>query len=167
MWSDKAPPGAFFTYCNLNSGVVGTIMEKVTGERFDRLMRRLVVVPLGLSGGFNPGEFPEARVPDIATLYRKATAGDEQVWNPKGPWIAQVDDYSERPPAKRAPPDYVIGSNGALLSPQGGFYASAADLARVMRMPRAPRPACARPAAAALRLRRSRRRNRSGSPGCR
>jgi CubicO group peptidase (beta-lactamase class C family) len=46
MWSAKAPPGAYFTYCNLASGVVGTIMEKATGERFDRLMRRLVIEPL-------------------------------------------------------------------------------------------------------------------------
>jgi len=134
QWSTKGPPGAYFKYCNLNSGVIGTIMERVTGERFDRLMRRLVIVPLGLSGGFNVGEFPADRVKNVATLYRKATAGDEQVWDPKGPWIAQTDDYSVKPPANRAPPDYVIGSNGALMSPQGGLYATAADLGRVMRM---------------------------------
>jgi CubicO group peptidase (beta-lactamase class C family) len=134
LWSPKAPPGAYFAYCNLNSGVIGTIMERVTGERFDRLMRRLVIEPLGMRGGFNVGEFPAERVKDIATLYRKATAGDEQAWNPKGPWIAQTDDYSAKPPTDRAPASYEIGSNGALMSPQGGLYASAADLARVMRM---------------------------------
>jgi len=134
LWSPKAPPGAYFAYCNLASGVIGTVMERVTGERFDRLMRRLVIAPLGMSGGFNVGELPAERVGDIATLYRKATAGDEQVWNPKGPWIAQSDDYAAKAPANRAPPNYVIGSNGALMSPQGGLYASATDLARVMRM---------------------------------
>ena len=87
-----------------------------------------------MTGGFNAGDFPPERLANVATLYRKATAGDEQVWNPGGPWIAQIDDYSAKPPANRAPPEYVIGSNGSLMSPQGGLYASAADLARVMRM---------------------------------
>jgi CubicO group peptidase (beta-lactamase class C family) len=133
-WSDKAMPGEYFAYCNLNSGVVGTIMEKVTGERFDRLMQRLVLDPLGMRGGFNPARMPPERVSAIATLYRKATAGDTQVWNPDGPWIAQVDDYSSRAPVDRAGPAYVIGSNGGLFGPQGNLRASAADLSRVMRM---------------------------------
>jgi CubicO group peptidase (beta-lactamase class C family) len=38
------------------------VMEKVTGERFDRLMRRLVLDPLGMRGGFNPAEMPRERV---------------------------------------------------------------------------------------------------------
>ncbi len=134
MWSPKAKPGDYFAYCNLNSGVVGTIMEKATGERFDRLMRRLVLDPLGMSGGFNPAEMPPERVQDIAAIYRKATAGDEQVWNPAGPWIAQVDDFSTSGFLTRAEPDYVIGRNGALFGPQGSLRATAADLGRVMLM---------------------------------
>jgi CubicO group peptidase (beta-lactamase class C family) len=133
MWSDKGPPGEYFAYCNLNSGVVGTIIEKVTGERFDRFMKREVIDPLGLSGGYNAAEMPN-RVGDMATLYRKATAGDEQVWDPTGPWIPQADDYSTEPPANRVPAGYVVGSNGAIMSPQGGLRATAGDLARVMRM---------------------------------
>ena len=134
MWSREAPPGAYFSYANLPWGVVGTLMEKATGERFDRLMKRLVLDPMGLGGGYNPAEIPPGRIANIATLYRKATAGDTQVWNPRGPWIAQVDDYSSKAPGPGAPADYVIGSNGALFGPQGGLRASAADLGRVMRM---------------------------------
>src|SRR5688572_5378032 len=133
MWSDRAPPGRHFAYCNLNSGVVATIMEKASGERFDRLMRRLVLEPLGLGGGFNPAEMPRADVADIATLYRKAPS-DAGPWNPAGPWIAQVDDYSREAPADRAAPGYAIGSNGALFGPQGNLRASVADLGRVMLM---------------------------------
>jgi CubicO group peptidase (beta-lactamase class C family) len=110
-------------------------MEKVTGERFDRLMQRLVLSPLGMKGGFNPAEMSKEQVENIATLYQKSrTEGDKEIWNPQGPWIAQVDDYSTQPPVNRAPPGYVIGSNGALFGPQGNLRASAADLARVMRM---------------------------------
>jgi CubicO group peptidase (beta-lactamase class C family) len=134
MWSSRAKPGTYFAYANLPWGVVGTIMEKVTGERFDRLMRRLIVDPMGLKGGYNPAELPRERFPFFATLYRKATAGDTQVWNPQGPWIAQADDYSVQLPVSRARDDYAIGSNGTLFSPQGGFRASAADLGRIMRM---------------------------------
>jgi CubicO group peptidase (beta-lactamase class C family) len=134
MWSSKAAPGEYFAYCNLNSGVVATIMEKVSGERFDRLMQRLVLDTLGMHGGFNPAEMRAERVADIATIYRKATAGDRQVWNPGGAWIAQVDDYSSRAPVNRASPDYILGSNGALFGPQGNLRASVADLARVMLM---------------------------------
>jgi N-acetyl-anhydromuramyl-L-alanine amidase AmpD len=134
MWSDKAKPGTYFSYANLPWGVAGTIMEKATGERFDRLMKRLIVDPMGLRGGYNPAELPAARIANVATLYRKATAGDTQVWNPQGPWIAQADDYSREAPVSRARDDYVIGSNGTLFSPQGGFRATAADLGRIMRM---------------------------------
>lgn len=134
MWAANAKPGEFFSYANLPWGVAATAMEKVTGERFDRLMRRLVLDPLGMRGGYNPGDLPGAGVANIATLYRKATAGDKQVWNPAGPWIAQIDDYSQRLPASREPSDPPLGTNGLTYGPQGGLRASAADLGRLMLM---------------------------------
>ena len=134
MWSAEAAPGAYFSYCNLNWGVIGTIMEKVSGERFDHLMRRLLLTPMGLRGGYNPSEFSTAELADVATLYRKR-AVDSEDWNPAGPWIAQVDDYSVRPPAAPAGiASYVIGSNGTLFSPTGGLRISASDLGKVMLM---------------------------------
>ncbi len=134
MWSRTHAPGSYFSYANLPWGVIGTVMEKVTGQRFDRLMRSLVVEPLGLQGGYNAAELSPASLSNLATLYRKATAGDENVWDPKGPWIAQTDDYSSKPPISRARADYTVGSNGTLFGPQGGFRASAHDLGRIMRM---------------------------------
>src|SRR4051812_13670458 len=47
------PPGAFFRYTNLNFPLIASVMEKATGERFDRLMQRLVLDPLGLQACFN------------------------------------------------------------------------------------------------------------------
>jgi CubicO group peptidase (beta-lactamase class C family) len=134
MWSRDHAPGTYFSYANLPWGVAGTVMERVTGERFDRLMKRLVLDPLGMRGGYNPADFEPATLADLATLYRKATAGDEQVWNPSGPWVPQTDDYSATPPVSRARGDYAVGSNGTLFGPQGGVRASAGDLGRVMRM---------------------------------
>jgi CubicO group peptidase (beta-lactamase class C family) len=134
MWSREHPPGAYFSYANLPWGVAGTVMEKVTGKRFDRLMRELVLDPLGLTGGYNPADLSRTSLVNLATLYRKATAGDVQVWNPQGPWIAQTDDYSKAAPMSRARDDYVIGANGTLFGPQGGLRASIGDLGRIMRM---------------------------------
>lgn len=133
-WGSEAAPGAFFSYANLPWGVIGTVMEAASGERFDRLMQRLVVEPLRLGGGYDPASFPAERIADIAVLYRKASAGDVQSWDPDGPWIAQADDFAAAPPTPRAPAGYKIGTNGSLYSPQSGLRASAADLGRVMRM---------------------------------
>jgi len=112
-------PGVFFEYCNLNFGVVGTILEKVTGVRFDELMQQRFFAPLGLAGGFNVAAFSESDRRRLATLYRKGE--DESLWHPEGPWVAQVDDLSEGiPTALPADAEYVPGTNGAQFSPQGG-----------------------------------------------
>lgn len=135
MWSPRAKPGEWFIYANLPWGVVGTVMEKAAGERFDRLMHRLVIEPLGLSGGFEPAEFNAKQLDNLATLYRKRDGPeDREVWDPKGPWVPQVDDVRVKAPMHRAAAGYAIGSNGLLFGPQGNLRASAADLGRVMRM---------------------------------
>jgi CubicO group peptidase (beta-lactamase class C family) len=112
-------PGVFYEYCNLNYGVVGTILEKLTGLRFDHLMKLRFFEPLGLPGGFNVAEFPESEQQLLATLYRKGE--NELNWHPEGPWVAQVDDLSEGiPTALPEDANYVPGTNGAQFSPQGG-----------------------------------------------
>ena len=133
-WSPQAAPGAWFHYANLPWGVAGTIMEKATGERFDRLMKRLVLDPMGLRGGYHLADLPRDEIASIATLYRKRATDDAAAWNPAGPWVAQVDDFSKTPPVARATARYEIGSNATLFGPQGNLHISVADLGRVMRM---------------------------------
>lgn len=135
MWAKNAKPGSYFQYANLPWGVIGTVMERVSGERFDRLMARLILNPMGLRGGFSPADMPCTDIQNIATLYRKRTeVNDKEIWNPAGPWVAQVDDYSITAPVPRAGPDYEIGSNGTLYGPQGNVRLSAADLGKLMLM---------------------------------
>jgi len=134
MWASKAGPGEYFTYCNLGWGLIGTLMERVTGERFDGLMQRLLLQPLGLTAGYNPAALPPTALANLATLYRKRTT-DTEIWDPNGPWIAQTDDYVIRPPAP--PPGierYVIGENATPFSPTGGLRIAARDMGVVMRM---------------------------------
>ena len=130
-WSGHAGPGAYYSYCNLGFGLVGTIMERVTGERFDRLMTRLLLQPLGLQAGYNPSELPKAAQDRLATIYRKR-APDSDTWQSDGPWAAQVDAPGIQPPPGLA--GYVPGANATPFSPTGGLRISARDLGVVMRM---------------------------------
>jgi len=134
MWAANAGPGAYFTYCNLAFGLIGTIMERVTDERFDRLMERLLLAPLGLHASYHPAGLSAADLGKLATLYRKRTV-DTEVWDPSGPWIAQADDYSKAPPTFPAGIEhYVIGANATPFSPTGGLRISARDLGSIMKM---------------------------------
>jgi CubicO group peptidase (beta-lactamase class C family) len=135
MWAKNAKPGAFFQYANLPWGVLGSVMERVSGERFDLLMRRLLLDPMNIAGGFNPAAFSKAELANTATLYRKRTEVlGVEVWKKDGPWAPQVDDYSKTPPVPRAGADYVIGSNGTAFGPQGGVRLSASGLGTIMLM---------------------------------
>jgi CubicO group peptidase (beta-lactamase class C family) len=135
-WRRHRAPGAWFNYTNLNWGLVGTVMERATGERFDRLMKRLVLQPLGLRGGFLPSEFSADEAHDLATLYRKRRMdGEREIWEVEGPWRSQADDY--RPGLPSSPVGlerYVPGTNATLFGPQGGLRISSTDLGVLMRL---------------------------------
>lgn len=131
QWSPKSP-GLYFSYVNLNFGVLAAIMEKASGERFDRLMHKLVLKPLKIRGAFNLDSLPREDIKQLATLYRKQS---NDVWNASGPWVAQVDDLQGNMPAPREElRGYELGSNPTLFSPQGGLRISVAGLGRLMRM---------------------------------
>jgi len=136
-------PGTYAQYANLNTGVLGTLMECVAGRRFDVFMEQEVLRPLGMEGGFNVSRFSPEQIGNLAVLYRKQTGGE---WNPAGPWVAQVDDHGGVvPPGPMAqnpdkPDDsfvvvdlstYRLGSNATFFSPQGGLRASALELAQI------------------------------------
>ena len=135
MWSRTGAPGKYFDYVNLNFGLVATVMESASGERFDRLMRRLIFDPMGLKAGFYLADFGPADIKDIATLYRKRIKDGDESWHPDGAWIAQSDDWGTAPPVPPAGLDsYVIGSNGTVFGPQGNLRISANQLGTIMLM---------------------------------
>lgn len=129
--SDRSP-GHYFSYCNLNFGVVGTVIEAITRQRFDLYMQSEVLQPLRIAGGFTPETLTPADIAHVAVLYRKAR---NDVWDPNGPWVPQVDDYQGKPPTPRAGLDaYVPGTNATGFGPQGGLRTNVAGLGRVMQM---------------------------------
>ncbi|MEJ2576852.1 MAG: serine hydrolase [Gammaproteobacteria bacterium] len=136
-------PGVWFTYANLNFGVVAAVIERASRMRFDQYIRRELLQPLGLEARFNVCDLSAVHPEHIATLYRKRT--DDEIWQPGGDWVAQLDDtafachYGRAPVPRGAPPGdilpgYVPGTNPTLFSPQGGLRASARDLAVIARM---------------------------------
>ena len=119
------PPGAFFRYSNLNFPVIAAAMERSTGERFDRLMARLVLEPLQLDACFNWTTCSDAAIARAAVLYE-----------PDGR-VIRDDLGGRRPDCPVLAPNgcdlsgYAPGGNGALFSPQGGLRISVRDLAAI------------------------------------
>jgi CubicO group peptidase (beta-lactamase class C family) len=50
-------PGTVFKYSNVNIGIIATLMEKMTGRRFDEYMRDRIFRPIGIKGSFNIDDF--------------------------------------------------------------------------------------------------------------
>lgn len=126
-WDTKHAPGSYFRYTNLNFPLVAQIMERATGERFDRLMARLVLQPLGLDACFNWALCSDATAARAVVLYDadgKPVKDDHHGHKPACP-VTPASDGSCDLSRWRA------GDNGALFSPQGGLRISARGLARI------------------------------------
>jgi CubicO group peptidase (beta-lactamase class C family) len=129
-WDPAHAPGTFFRYANLDFPLVASIMERATGERFDLLMQRLVLRPLGIEGCFNWAACSEATAARTVVLY---DAGHKPV---------RDDNHGRKPDCAVNPSTdgdcdlsrWRAGRNGALFSPQGGLRISANGLARIGRL---------------------------------
>ena len=124
------PRDNYFKYTNLNFPIVASIMEKVTGERFDLWMRREVLEPMKLDACYS-----------WLTCSDAAVGRAVELDDPSGKPLR--DDLHGRRPAcpvqvnPGEPCDlsrWRAGENGSLFAPQGGLRISARGLARVGRM---------------------------------
>lgn len=129
-WDNEHAPGTFFRYANLNFPLVATLMETSTGERFDRLMDRLVLRSLGIAACYNWESCDAATAARAVVLYdaeRKPVRDDHHGRKPDcsvNPSSQGDCDLSHWRP----------GVNGALFSPQGGLRISANGLAKIGRL---------------------------------
>lgn len=130
-WDAAHGPGDdWFHYTNLNFPVAASVMEAATGERFDRLMQRLVLKPLGLAACYNWSGCDTAAAARAVVLYRADGS------------VARDDLHGALPTCPVVVKDgepcdldtYTPGWNGALFSPQGGLRISMMDLARIGQM---------------------------------
>ncbi len=125
LWDTQHRPGSYFRYSNVAFPVIASVMERAGGERFDRLMQRLVLTPLKLDACFNWSTCSDAKIARHVVLYRatgEVALDDLGGRRPDCPVIArQGCDLT----------GYRLGENGALFSPQGGLRASMRDLAAI------------------------------------
>ncbi|MFZ4651282.1 MAG: serine hydrolase domain-containing protein [Rubrivivax sp.] len=130
----RSPAARWFQYANINQVVLGTMVERLTGQRFDLYVRRALLQPLGIRGGFHPATDLEPQdAADLATLYRGGLALPGG--RPGDPWLAQGPERSGvRTPAVLRLDNYVVGSNAGVFGPQGALRVSVPGLARLMRM---------------------------------
>jgi len=121
-------PGDWFCYADVNFALIGQIIERVTGERFDQYMSRTVLKPLGLDAGYNWSGVSQGK---------RDRAASGRRWNGKA-WVTQVDASPPRAPSTDFPQpkaenpviekDLKLGENGFLFSPLGGLRLSVRDL---------------------------------------
>jgi CubicO group peptidase (beta-lactamase class C family) len=127
-------PGDFFAYADVNFALAAQMLETLSCDRFDIIMRDALFRPLGLDVGYNwSGVSAEKRA--------KACAG---VHAQDGKWVPQVDATVLPAPkiAFTRPPDrpdldvedYRTGENGFAFSPQGGLRLSLDDMDALARL---------------------------------
>jgi len=128
-WDAEHPPGTYFRYTNFNFPVVGAVMERATGERFDRLMDRLVIKPLRLEACYQWDTCDDATIARGVVLFRdgQAVRDDNHGKRPSCPVIPAADGSCD---LTRWQP----GANGAIFAPQSGLHISARGLARIGRL---------------------------------
>jgi CubicO group peptidase (beta-lactamase class C family) len=100
--------------------MVGTIIERVSGERFDQYVKRHILDPLRLYGGYAVDSLDKAR---FATIY--------EYNKDSARFIASPGAYAARSAEIAA---YTMGYSTPVFSPTGGMKISAHDLAEYMIM---------------------------------
>lgn len=113
-------PGTGYMYCNLNYNMIGTIIEKISGERFDRYVKYHILDPLGLYGGYCVDSLDSSK---FATLYEYNVDSNKYYPSPAA--------YA---PRREEIAKYVMGYSTPVFSPTGGMKISATGLAQYMIM---------------------------------
>ena len=113
-------PGTNYQYCNYNYNIAGTILERISGERFDHYITKHILSPLGIYGGFNVNDLDASRFAHIYS-YNKDSAA----------FILSPAAYA---PRKEEILNYVMGESTPVFSPAGGMKISAGGLAQYMMM---------------------------------
>ena len=129
-WDAAHRPGSgYFAYANLNFPAVASVVERVTGERFDRWMRREVLEPMRIDACFNWPTCSDAAVARAVVLTQAGVPvrDDLRGKRPECPVLAASDGSCDLS-------HWKAGENGALFAPQGGLRISARGLGRVGRM---------------------------------
>ena len=122
------PDEHYFAYSNFNFPVIGSIVERATGERFDIWMRREVLDPMRIDACFNWPTCSDAAIARAVMLTQDGTPVRDDLHGKRPGCPVFVD---------KGPCDlnrWKLGNNGGLFSPQGGLRISARGLEQIGRM---------------------------------
>ncbi len=111
-------PGTGYQYCNLNYNMAGTIIERISGVRFDQYVKKNILDRLGLYGGYWVDGLDSTR---FATIYEYNDSLKKFTASP-GAYAPRRDEIA----------NYVMGYSTPFFSPTGGMKISATDLAEYM-----------------------------------
>lgn len=148
------PPGEYYSYCDLNCVLLAEMIERLTGERFDKYQKRHVLKQLDTKADYVVANLSEEEYNNLATIYKKMDIYG--IWNENGKWYPQRDDTSDKllnPDAiyrKKevlnryekngnkyiiySLDDYEIGKNPALFQPQGDLRMTLPELGNFLKM---------------------------------
>ncbi len=113
-------PGKGYEYCNLNFNMVGSVIEKYSGERFDNYVKQHILNPLNLNGGYCVDSLDKNK---FATIYSYDSKSKK--------FNASPAAYA---PKSEEIKNYTLGYSTPIFSPTGGMKISATDLAKYMSM---------------------------------
>ena len=113
-------PGSALSYSNLGYVILGAVIEKVSGLRFDRYINKNILRPLKLYGSYNMADLDSNRF--VRTYW----------YNPNdAKFIKQFTTYSNNQAMME---HYVLGYSTPAFRPADGMVISSGDLAKYMIM---------------------------------
>lgn len=112
-------PGTGYQYCNLNYNMVGAVVERYSGKRYDTYIQENILAPLGLYGGYDVDLLDASKFVPLYTWNREHNRFDEGLAYP-----SRAADISK----------HVLGVTTPIFSPTGGMKISAPDLAKYMQV---------------------------------
>ena len=115
------PPGKGYKYCNRGLNIIGLIIEKVSGERFDEYVLNHILKPIGVdNAGYNLDALDSSTFTKLYVHYKKSDK------------LVPGNGYVRNNEIKVANGTYKIGKDGCYWSPTGGMKISAPNLAKWM-----------------------------------
>ncbi|MCG9968883.1 serine hydrolase [Pelotomaculum terephthalicicum JT] len=117
-WGDFLP-GTQFVYSNFGFGIIGALVEMISGKRFNDYTIRHIFWPLGMDAGYNAADIVNFH--KIAVLYKTSGGGK----------FYPACDYfqtGERPARK----EYKLPLGNYYIGPAGAVRASVLDLSKFM-----------------------------------
>jgi CubicO group peptidase (beta-lactamase class C family) len=115
-------PGTYFSYANINFGIIGTLIEKISGQRFDLYMKDHILKQLKIDGSYFVPTINNYK--ELAMPYRFENSL----------WTAQTDDYMKKEPSLGNALNYTVGTNAVRFGPHGGLRVSMYELSKLIAM---------------------------------